>query len=86
MASTRYFTEICPFKLLKDSDVEHIAQEPKILYERRLVIELIIIKIVSHPLLQTRYRNGLFNIRELADIFQEVKDIFALANQTQRFD
>ena len=30
--------------------------------------------------------NGLRNIRELADIFQEVKDIFAFANSKRRFD
>ena len=41
--------KVYPFKLLKDRDVEHIAQEPKILYERTLEIEVVIIKIVSHP-------------------------------------
>ena len=66
--------------------MEHIAQGPKILYEMRLVIEVIIIKIGSNPLLQTKYRNRFCNIRELADIFQDVNDFFSLANQKRRFD
>ena len=78
--------KVCPFKLLKVSDVEHIAQGPKILYEMKLVIEVIIIKIESNPLLKTRYRNGLHNIRELSDIFQEVKDVIALVHLKRRFD
>ena len=55
-------------------------------YKMRLVIEVIIIKIESNPLLKTRYRNGLCNIRELAGIFLEVKDLFVLANPKRRFD
>ena len=34
----------------------------------RLVIEVIVIKIESNPVLKTRYRNGLRNIRELVEI------------------
>ena len=78
--------KVCPFKPLKVSNVEHIAWGPTFFYEMKLLIEVVIIKIESNPLLITRYRNGLCNIRELADIFQEVKDIFALANPKRRFD
>ena len=52
IAPTGYFTE--KFKQLKVSDVEHVTRGPKILYEMRLVIEVIIIKIKSNPLLNTR--------------------------------
>ena len=58
--------------------MEHISRGPKNLYEMQLVIEVIIIQIESNPLLKNRYRNRLHNIRELAFIFQEVKDVFAL--------
>ena len=68
------------FKIFKVSNVEHIARRPKLLYGMRLVIEVIIIKIEFDPLLKTRYRNRLLNIRDLVVIFQEVQDVFALAN------
>ena len=66
--------------------MEHITQGSKNLYELRLVIEVIIIKIESNPLLKTRCRNGLPNIRKLADIVQEGKDVFAFANPKRKFD
>ena len=52
----------------------------------RLAIPVINIKIESNPLLKSRYRNRLRSIRELADIFQELKDAFTLANPKRRFD
>ena len=50
----------------------------------RLVIEVIDIKIESNPLLKTRYRSRLRNMRELADTSQKVKVFFALANPNRR--
>ena len=77
--------KVCPFKLLKVSDVEHIARVSKILDEIRLVIVVIIIKFESNPLLKTRYRNGLHNISEVSNNFEEVKDVFALANPKKNY-
>ena len=64
--------------------MEHIARGSKILDEIRLVIVVIIIKFESNPLLKTRYRNGLHNISEVSNNFEEVKDVFALANPKKK--
>ena len=46
--------KVCPFKLLKPNDVEHIPRGARTLYDMRLVMEVLIMKIQSIPTLNTR--------------------------------
>ena len=66
--------KVCPFKLLKPNDVEHIPRGARTLYDMRLVMEVLIMKIQSIPTLNTRYILG------LTDIFKKVKNVFFNAN------
>ena len=72
--------KVCPFKLLKPNDVEYIPRGAGTLYDMRLVMEVLIMKIQSIPTLNTRYINNIQNILELTDIFKKVKNDFLNAN------
>ena len=78
--------KVCPFKLLKADDVEHIPRGAKKLYDMRLVMEVLIMKIQSIPTLHTRYLNNIQNIRELTHIFKKVKNIFSNTNPKRKND
>ena len=72
--------KVCPFKFVKADDVDHIPGGAKKLYDMRLVMEVVIMKIQSIPTLYTRYLNNIQNTGKLTHIFKKVKYIYNNAN------
>ena len=68
--------KVCPYKVLKTSDVMHMVRGQNKLLEMKMVIEVLISKIREHEAWYNRYLRGIRNIHELSEIFDAFKNVY----------
>ena len=68
--------KVCPYKILKTSDVMHMKRGQNKLLEMKMVIEVLVSKIKEHDGWYNRYLRGIKNIHELSEIFHAFKDVY----------
>ena len=76
--------KICPYRILKCSDVLHLKRGPNKLRDMKLVIEVFITNIKQHDDWYNKYLRGYRNVHQLSQVFDAFKNVFIIILSEKR--